>query len=159
MARLHHREATGRQVDSIPLRVFGRYSQLEVAGDAVGRNKAMLPVVRHAASWSWFVRSVAVDAPAHRQIFCLSHALHALHRPVTSLTGLARSNVDAVIEVDEVWKLMNAHPRNRARCRRIRSYRLLATYLPTGIVVELLKFGRDRLTRFFTGRFRALLLN
>src|SRR5262249_38138930 len=59
--------------------------------------------------------AMAINAPAHRQVRKLPHALHGLHRAVTVLTLDSGSDVRPVVEAGERGKVVNAHPPDRRR--------------------------------------------
>src|SRR5262249_2380611 len=55
---------------------------------------------------------VPVQAPAHRERRVLADARHGLHGAVTRLACDAAGDVLTVVEVDEVGKVVDLHPRN-----------------------------------------------
>ena len=53
---------------------------------------------------------MTAQAPFHLQRFLLVHQRHQVHRTVTCIAADALGDVNAVIEKNEVWKLVNARP-------------------------------------------------
>ncbi len=58
-------------------------------------------------------RAVTIQAPRHVERFGLKHHVHAIDATVAGLAPHPRVHVEAVVEVDEVGRVMDAHPRHR----------------------------------------------
>ena len=56
---------------------------------------------------------VAFDAPTHREVFDLPHAIHSLHRAMASLTGQTGMNVRSMIETGKGRQIVNSDPLDR----------------------------------------------
>ena len=57
-----------------------------------------------------FGGTVAFKTPSHLQRLCAPCQRHDVHIPVADLTGNALCNVYAMIEIDEVWKVVHTDP-------------------------------------------------
>src|SRR5471030_1070652 len=57
--------------------------------------------------------AMAVEAPFHLQRLVLRHERHAIDLAVAGGAADALVHVDAVVEVDEVWQIMDARPLDR----------------------------------------------
>src|SRR3954470_21238581 len=55
-------------------------------------------------------RAVTLEAPRHRERLCLIHEIHAIDATMTAHAADSLRHVDAVIEVDEVRKPVDAAP-------------------------------------------------
>jgi|ERR1700676_311274 len=58
-------------------------------------------------------RAVTVQAPFHLQGSVVIHQRHAIYRSMTGVAAHSLIDMNAVIEVNEVWKIVNAGPNQR----------------------------------------------
>ncbi len=60
------------------------------------------------------MRAMAIDAPSHGEGRNLCHSVHRFNGPMTPLAGDGGKNMLAVVEIDEVWELVDPDPGNWA---------------------------------------------
>jgi len=75
----------------------------------------LIPHVEYLIAWAQMIfgRAMTAKTPLHLQRFLLIHQRHKINRAMTGIAAHALCHVDAVIEIDEVRKLVHPRPLQR----------------------------------------------
>ena len=67
---------------------------------------------------------MTIETPFHIERGMLRHQGHAIHLPVAGLTAHTLSDMNAVIEINEIRKVVDSSPGDRLACPETGPYRL-----------------------------------
>src|SRR5208282_2179728 len=88
---------------------------LSIHGNRLTARRWLIPHIEDLVSRAqiFLRRAMTVDAPLHLQRSVVKHQRHAVHRPVAGVASDALVDVNAVIEINEIRKIVDPGPNQR----------------------------------------------